>query len=69
MRVLFSSIFFSTMREPGVIAAATAKKNAELGSFGIKISSGLSGELSGAISIARPFREICAPIAFSIRSL
>ena len=57
------------MREPGIIAAATAKKNAELGSFGIKISSGLSGELSGATSIASPFREICAPIAFSIRSL
>ena len=69
MRVLFSKMFFSVTQEPGVIHAATAKKNAELGSFGTSMSSGASGALIGATSIFGPLVLISAPIPFSIRSV
>ena len=48
MRVLFNKTSFKTSFEPGIIAAATAKKNAELGSAGTRKFSGFSGMVRGA---------------------
>ena len=54
----------------GVIAAATAKKNAEEGSVGTVILSGFSLPFNGSISIQpSSFVLIDAPIPFSIRSV
>ena len=52
-----------------MIRAATAKKNAELGSFGTSISSGESGDLIGSRVISSSSRFILAPMPASIRSV
>ena len=52
-----------------MIRAATAKKNAELGSFGTSISSGKSGDFIGSKVISKPSHFISAPIPASMRSV
>ena len=52
-----------------MIRAATAKKNAELGSFGTSISSGESGPFIGSSVISSPSRFISAPMPASMRSV
>ena len=52
-----------------MIRAATAKKNAELGSFGTSISSGASGPFIGSRVISSSSRFISAPMPASMRSV
>ena len=69
MRVLFNKTSFKTNFEPGIIAAATAKKNAELGSAGTRKFSGFSGAVREERVIFRPSTFKFAPIPTSIFSV
>ena len=52
-----------------MMRAATAKKNAELGSFGTSISSGASRPFIGSRVISSSSRFISAPMPASMRSV